>query len=67
MIFYDCTQMVFITALFYLLALSGEQYLPAEWFSKFSPGGQIGAAGGNKFGQAVEEAIGYFIYNMYLK
>ena len=48
-------QVIFITTLFYLLAISGEHYKPVEWFVNLSP-----AAGstGNRFGLAVEEAIG---------
>ena len=46
--------MIFLTALFYLLAASGDQYLPVAFFVSLAPtqGGQ-----GNKFGRAVEEAI----------
>ncbi|KAI0225530.1 hypothetical protein LSAT2_023727 [Lamellibrachia satsuma] len=46
---------IFITTLFYLLASSGEQYKPVEWFTRISP---TQGGSGNKFGQAVEEAIG---------
>ena len=44
-----------MTTLFYLLAFSRDQYKPVEWFVSLSPG-QAGS--GNKFGSAVEEAIG---------
>jgi hypothetical protein len=50
-----CFQVVFLTALFYLLAASGEQYLPAAWFASLTP--SQGGAQGNKFGRAVEEAV----------
>ena len=46
-------QVIFLTTLFYLLASSGDDYKPVEWFSSLSPQG----SGGSKFGAAVEEAI----------
>ncbi|XP_071101496.1 transmembrane protein 245-like isoform X1 [Haliotis cracherodii] len=46
---------LFLTTLFYLLASSGNQYKPLEWFSSMSPAGSQG--GGSKMGGAVEEAI----------
>ena len=48
-------QVIFLTTLFYLLAASGDQYLPVAWFVNLSPG--QGGPQGNKFGRAVEEAI----------
>ena len=48
-------QVIFLTALFYLLAASGDQYLPVAWFVSLAP--TQGGAQGNKFGRAVEEAI----------
>lgn len=39
--------------MFYLLASSGDQYKPIEWFASMSP-----ATGGNTFGQAVQDAVG---------
>ena len=45
-----------MATLFYLLASSGVQYKPVEWFTNISP--SYGGSGGNKLGQAVEEAIG---------
>ncbi|XP_052092255.1 transmembrane protein 245-like isoform X1 [Mytilus californianus] len=44
---------IFLTTLFYLLASSGDQYKPVEWFSSISVTHQ-----GNSFGQAVQEAVG---------
>ncbi|WAR04807.1 TM245-like protein [Mya arenaria] len=44
---------IFLTTLFYLLASSGDQYKPVEWFSGMSP-----TMGGNTFGQAVQDAVG---------
>lgn len=43
---------VFMTALFYLLSASCEQYKPVVLFNKLTPAGS-----GSRFGQAVEEAI----------
>ncbi|KAL5009474.1 hypothetical protein ScPMuIL_011779 [Solemya velum] len=43
---------IFLTTLFYLLASSGDQYKPVEWFSSMSP-----SQSGSRFGQAVEEAV----------
>nr|KAG5688860.1 hypothetical protein BaRGS_005235 [Batillaria attramentaria] len=49
---------IFLTTLFYLLAFSGQQYKPVEFFASVSPSTQSGSsAAGNRFGQAVEEAI----------
>ena len=47
--------MIFITTLFYLLAMSGKHYKPVEWFVNLSP---TAGSTGSKFGLAVEEAIG---------
>ena len=52
-------QVIFITTLFYLLAMSGDSYKPVEWFVSLSP---AGSSTGSKFGQAVEEAIGFVTY-----
>ena len=51
----SCFQAIFLTTLFYLLASSGDQYKPIEWFAGMSP-----TTGGNKntFGQAVQDAVG---------
>ncbi|XP_070175104.1 transmembrane protein 245-like isoform X2 [Littorina saxatilis] len=56
---------IFLTTLFYLLAFSGSQYKPVEFFTSMSP--SLGAGGstsssspptsGDRFGKAVEEAI----------
>ena len=48
------SSIIFLTTLFYLLASSGDQYKPAEFFTKMSP---TGSSTGNRLGQAVEEAI----------
>ncbi|XP_052804850.1 transmembrane protein 245-like isoform X3 [Mya arenaria] len=47
------SSVIFLTTLFYLLASSGDQYKPVEWFSGMSP-----TMGGNTFGQAVQDAVG---------
>ncbi|XP_074652084.1 transmembrane protein 245-like isoform X2 [Tubulanus polymorphus] len=47
------SSIVFMTALFYLLASSGEQYKPIAWVMSLSPGG----GGKSGFGLAVEKAI----------
>ncbi|KAL3836498.1 hypothetical protein ACJMK2_021925 [Sinanodonta woodiana] len=44
---------IFLTTLFYLLASSGDQYKPIDWFASMSP-----TTGGNTFGQAVQDAVG---------
>ncbi|PVD35729.1 hypothetical protein C0Q70_02692 [Pomacea canaliculata] len=53
------SSLIFLTTLFYLLAFSGSQYKPVEFFSRISP--TVGAGGGSRagdfFGQAVEEAV----------
>ncbi|XP_033732626.1 transmembrane protein 245-like isoform X2 [Pecten maximus] len=46
------SSVIFLTTLFYLLATSGNQYKPLEWFSNLSP-----SQGTSVIGQAVEEAI----------
>ncbi|OWF48593.1 Transmembrane protein 245 [Mizuhopecten yessoensis] len=46
------SSVIFLTTLFYLLATSGNQYKPLEWFSNLSP-----TQGTGGIGQAVEEAI----------
>ena len=49
-------QIVFMTALFYLLNFSSDSYLPMQWLSKLTPtmgGGQ------SKYTTAVENAIRY--------
>ncbi|XP_045207789.2 transmembrane protein 245-like isoform X2 [Mercenaria mercenaria] len=46
---------IFLTTLFYLLASSGDQYKPIEWFATMSP---TAGAGGNTFGQAFQDAVG---------
>ncbi|XP_069121345.1 transmembrane protein 245-like isoform X2 [Argopecten irradians] len=46
------SSVIFLTTLFYLLATSGNQYKPLEWFSNLSP-----TQGTSVIGQAVEEAI----------
>lgn len=43
---------IFLTTLFYLLASSGDQYKPVQWFTAFAP-----MQGGNSIGQAVEDAV----------
>ncbi|KAL8571414.1 hypothetical protein ACOMHN_065246 [Nucella lapillus] len=59
---------IFLTTLFYLLAFSGSQYKPVEFFTAMSPslgsGGATSASSssspsttGSRFGQAVEQAI----------
>ena len=60
-------QAIFLTTLFYLLAFSGSQYKPVEFFTGMSP--SLGSGGtassttssvptsGDRFGQAVEQAI----------
>lgn len=51
---------IFLTTLFYLLAFSGQQYKPVEFFSSLTPASGAGGGGGatsGRFGQAVEEAI----------
>uniref|UniRef100_A0A0L8I5K6 Transmembrane protein 245 n=1 Tax=Octopus bimaculoides TaxID=37653 RepID=A0A0L8I5K6_OCTBM len=45
---------IFLTTLFYLLASSGDQYKPVQWFTAFGSPIQ----GGNNIGQAVEDAVG---------
>ncbi|XP_041371505.1 transmembrane protein 245-like [Gigantopelta aegis] len=45
---------LFLTTLFYLLAFSGDQYKPLEWFGGMGPGS---SQGGGRIGTAVEEAI----------
>ncbi|KAL8603222.1 hypothetical protein ACOMHN_025237 [Nucella lapillus] len=61
-------QIIFLTTLFYLLAFSGSQYKPVEFFTAMSPslgsGGATSASSssspsttGSRFGQAVEQAI----------
>ena len=45
-------QAIFLTTLFYLLASSGDQYKPVQWFITFAP-----MQGGNSIGQAVEDAV----------
>ncbi|GAB1600200.1 transmembrane protein 245-like isoform X1 [Argonauta hians] len=45
---------IFLTTLFYLLASSGDQYKPVQWFTAFGSPIQ----GGNSIGQAVEDAVG---------
>ena len=49
-----CVQILFLTTLFYLLAFSGDQYKPLEWFGGMGPGS---SQGGGRIGKAVEEAI----------
>ncbi|KAL4229343.1 hypothetical protein ACF0H5_012382 [Mactra antiquata] len=49
------SSVIFLTTLFYLLASSGEQYKPIEWFSAMSP---TGGSSGTTFGQAVQDAVG---------
>ncbi|XP_072021281.1 transmembrane protein 245-like isoform X2 [Amphiura filiformis] len=52
---------VFMTTLFYLLSFSGDQYLPMEWLSNFTPGGGKGSEP-NKYSTAVEDSIrGVFV------
>ena len=48
-----CCQVVFLTALFYLLATSSSSYKPADLFTSLSP-----ATGKMAIGDAFEEAIG---------
>ena len=48
-------QIIFLTTLFYLLASSGDQYKPIQWFSAMSP---TAGTSGNTFGQAVQDAVG---------
>ncbi|XP_060582573.1 transmembrane protein 245-like isoform X2 [Ruditapes philippinarum] len=48
------SSVIFLTTLFYLLASSGDQYKPIEWFSAMSP---TAGTGGNTFGQAVQDAV----------
>ncbi|XP_076437470.1 transmembrane protein 245-like isoform X2 [Babylonia areolata] len=59
---------IFLTTLFYLLAFSGSQYKPVEFFTAMSPslgslttppasGSASSSSTGSRFGQAVEQAI----------
>jgi len=62
---------IFVTALFYLLSSSGEQYKPVEWFGKLSATGTAGfgdsAYGAIRgvFGAAVKMATFYGIYTWF--
>lgn len=62
------SMIIFVTALFYLLSTSGEQYKPVEWFGKLTATGTAGfgdsAYGAIRgvFGAAVKMATFYGIY-----
>lgn len=65
------SMIIFVTALFYLLSISGEQYKPVEWFSKVTATGTSGfsdsAYGAIRgvFGAAVKMATFYGIYTWF--
>lgn len=65
------SMIIFVTALFYLLSISGEQYKPVEWFGKLTATGTsafgdsaYGAIRG-VFGAAVKMATFYGIYTWF--
>ncbi|XP_068671503.1 transmembrane protein 245-like isoform X1 [Montipora foliosa] len=65
------SMIIFVTALFYLLSISGEQYKPVEWFSKVTATGTSGfsdsAYGAIRgvFGAAVKMATFYGVYTWF--
>lgn len=62
------SMIIFVTALFYLLSTSGEQYKPVEWFGKLTATGTSGfgdsayGAIRDVFGAAIKMAAFYGVY-----